>query len=442
MKLNVAPRPIRTHEGAVAKHINPELQLRRSVMACMLWESEFYEDGSSVAARIKDTIPQVPPAKVAAIAIEAREKMKLRHVPLLIVREMARLETHKGHVEETLARVIQRPDELAEFVSIYFKDKRQPLSAQVKRGLAKAFQKFDGYALAKYNRDGAVKLRDVLFMCHAKPKDDGQAGLWKALIDGTLATPDTWEVALSGGADKKETWTRLLAERKLGALALLRNLRNMVQANVPVIAIREALIALKPDRVLPFRFIAAAMHAPQFEPQLEQAMFKCIAGREPFSGRTALLIDHSGSMQQTVSDKSEITRFDAAAAVAMLLRESNPDTRVFTFSDYCIEVPPRRGFALRDAIKAVVNPVGTMLGSAVRQVYSEFPECNRVIVITDEQSHDPVPDPQGRGYVINVATARNGVGYGPWVHIDGWSEAVLDFISIIDGSPTIPAETS
>jgi 60 kDa SS-A/Ro ribonucleoprotein len=36
----------RTHEGAPARNISPELQLRRSVLACLLWESQFYEDGA------------------------------------------------------------------------------------------------------------------------------------------------------------------------------------------------------------------------------------------------------------------------------------------------------------------------------------------------------------------------------------------------------------
>ena len=72
-----------------------------------------------------------------------------------------------------------------------------------------------------------MKLRDVLFLCHAKPKDEAQDATWKQLIGGTLPTPDTWEVALSSGADKKATWERLIAEKKLGALALLRNLRKI-----------------------------------------------------------------------------------------------------------------------------------------------------------------------------------------------------------------------
>ena len=57
---------------------------------------------------------------------------------------------------------------------------------------------------------------------------------------------------------------------------------------------------------------------------------------------------------------------------------------------------------------------------------------DRLIVITDEQSADRVPDPLGRGYVINVASAKNGVGYGKWVHVDGFSEAVIRYISEIE----------
>jgi 60 kDa SS-A/Ro ribonucleoprotein len=157
--------------------------------------------------------------------------MKLRHAPLLLVREMARTPRIARWWPRPWTRVIQRADELSEFVAIYWAGGRQPLSAQVKKGLAAAFGKFDEYALAKYDRAGAVRLRDVLFLSHARPVDEAQAALWKRLAENELATPDTWEVALSaagrGESDKREVWERLLAERKLGALALLRNLRNL-----------------------------------------------------------------------------------------------------------------------------------------------------------------------------------------------------------------------
>jgi hypothetical protein len=80
------------------------------------------------------------------------------------------------------------------------------------------------------------------------------------------------------------------------------------------------------------------------------------------------------------------------------------------------------------ALNAVRRPQNTLLGTAVRTVYKVFPECDRIIVITDEQSADRPPHPQGRGYIINVASNTNGIGYGPWITIDGWSEAVLAYI--------------
>src|SRR5437660_1081732 len=419
----------RTHEGAPARNIPAEWQLRRSVLACMLWEDQFYEDGVAIAGRIRERAGKVPAEKVAALAVEAREKMKLRHAPLLLVREMARLVTHRHLVAGTLAQVIQRADELAEFVALYWSEGKQPLSSQVKKGLAAAFTKFDEYALAKYNRATPVKLRDVLFLCHAKPLDADQAGLWKKLVDNTLATPDTWEAALSSGADKREAWTRLLLEKKLGALALLRNLRNMADAKVDEKTVLRALQEMKTERVLPFRFIAAARYAPQWEAELEQAMFKSLEGQPKLPGKTVLLVDVSGSMDALLAARSEMRRNDAAYGLAVLFREIAEKVSVYSFSDKLVRVPNRSGFGLRDAIHASQPHSGTYLGKALSDIKEDY---DRLIVITDEQSHDPVPNPKARGYVINVASYKNGVGYGAWTHIDGWSDAVIEYIRALE----------
>ena len=430
-QINIPRKAIHTHEGAPAKHINAEMMLRRSVMSCLLWEREFYEDGESITSRIAGLVPKVKAEAVAEIAAECREKMKLRHMTLFIVREMARHATHKHLVSATLARIIQRADELSEFVALYWKNGKRPLSAQVKKGLASAFTKFSEYDLAKYNRDGSVKLRDVLFLSHAKPKDEMQGLLWKRLIAGELATPDTWEVSLSSGADKKTAWERLLAEKKLGALAMLRNLRNMQSANVEQSAIVTALQSVKTDRVLPFRFIAAARYAPHLEPYLEEAMLRCLDGQEKIPGKTVLMVDVSGSMDWKLSDKSDMVRMDAACGLAVLVRELCEQVEVWSFSERLVAVPLRRGFALRDAITNSQGHGGTYLGGALSSLPSAY---DRMIVITDEQSHDRVPDPKGLGYMINVASAANGVGYGPWLHIDGWSESVIDYIRAVEQS--------
>ena len=443
LKLSLPARP-RTHEGAPAVTLTPEQALRRSVLACMLWENEFYESGQTIVARIRELVPRVAPETVAALAVEARTAMKLRHAPLLLVREMARYATHRALVADTLARVIQRADELSEFVAIYWADGRAPLSAQVKKGLASAFTRFDEYALAKYDRAGSVRLRDVLFLSHARPRDNAQAELWKRLVAGELRTPDTWEVALSSGGDKRASdkrvlWERLLIEGRLGALALLRNLRNMKDAGVSEDYIAAALDTMRTDRVLPFRFLAAARHAPQWEPMLERAMFRSLEGRETngesfkLAGHTVLLVDVSGSMVAPLSRSSTMLRTDAAYGLAVLLSEVAEKATVYTFSNAAVRVPPRRGFALRDAMEHSQAHGGTMLGAALDQVREAY---DRIVIITDEQSHDRVGAPRGRGYIINVASARNGVGYGPWTHIDGFSEAVIDYIRELERSTT------
>jgi 60 kDa SS-A/Ro ribonucleoprotein len=422
---------IKTHEGAPARIINPEQQLRRSVMACMLWEGEFYESGEDISERIVNAVSQVKPEKVRDIAIEAREQMKSRHVPLLIARAMAKLPTHKHLVAETLERIIQRPDELTEFVAIYWKEGKQPLSAQVKRGLGLAFQKFNEYSLAKYNRDGAVKLRDVLFLSHAKPKDTEQADLWKRLVEKKLETPDTWEVELSASKDKKASWKRLLKENKLGALALLRNLRNMEQASVNESLVRAALLGADPSRVLPFRFIAAARYAPKYEPELELCLFKCTESLPKLNGKTIVLVDVSCSMDAPMSSKSDMQRIDAACGLAMVLRQICENVEVLTFSQSLAKVPPRRGFALRDAIVQSQPHGSTNLGEAVTYINKNI-SYDRMVIITDEQSASAVGGPKTKGYVINVASNKNGIGYGPWIHLDGFSESIVSYIAALE----------
>ena len=432
MRTNIKPASLTTHEGAPACHISVLAQLRRSVLSCLLWESEFYEDGQEIGERIAELSAQCLPEDVVALAIEAREQMHLRHVPLLLLRELARHPRIKDRpqlLSKAMGRVLQRADEPAEFLALYWKDKKQPLSKQVKRGLAWSMRRFSEYELAKYNRDSAITPRDVLFMSHAKPKDESQAALWRKLAAKELATPDTWEVQLSAGADKKETFERLIREKKLGYFALIRNLRNMEQSGVDSELVREAILARKggADKILPFRFIAAARYAKRFEPELDTAMQAALAELPKLTGTTIVLVDNSGSMSARLSRKSDMTRADAAAGVAIVARGVFESVRVFAFSDNCVEVPPRTGMALRDAIHTATRMGSTQLGAAVAKVNALVHD--RLIVITDEQSADRVPAPKGIGYMINVASNRNGVGYGKWLHVDGWSDAVVRFIT-------------
>jgi len=415
----------RTHEGAPAISLSNEQILRRSLFSCFLWEDGFYEDGVEIAERIETTADLVPPERGAALAIEAREVMHLRHAPLLLLLSLIKRAPADGLAAATVARAIQRPDEMTELLALYWRGGKRPLAKQLKLGLAQAFIKFDGYQLAKYNRPAPIRLRDVLFLSHAKPKDEAQAALWKQLADNRLPAPDTWEVQLSAGADKKATFERLLTERRLGYLALLRNLRGMAAAEVDEDLIVDAILARRgAERVLPFRYVAAARAAPRFETALDQALQEAILAMPVLPGRTIVLVDVSASMGGRLSRRSDMNRLDAAAALAAILPGK---LRVFTFSNEVVEVPARRGMAGVDAVIQSQAHGGTRLGHAVEAMNRL--RHDRLIVLTDEQSHDRVPAPVAKlAYMINVATYRHGVGHGDWTRIDGFSEGVFRYI--------------
>lgn len=432
MRSNVAAAgaAVLTREGGPGIQFGPLKELRRSVLSALLFEDAFYESGADHAKRIRALVAACQPADVAALAVEARDVMYLRHVPLFLVRELARVKGNGAIVADTLERVIQRPDELTEYLALYWKDaKDAPLSAGSKRGLARAFGKFKAHTLAKYDRDNAFKLRDVLRLTHAKPKDAEQSAVWKAVVKRELETPDTWETELSAGKNKREVFERLLLEQKLGGLAFLRNLRNMVEAGVDTAMVRGR-FAGSFDKVLPFRFIAAVRHAPAFAQDLNDAMLRVTAALPRLSGRTVVLVDVSGSMNDKLSSKSEVTRMDVAAGLAVLAKEL-VETRVFTFSNKLVEVANYRGLPMVSGILTSQAHGGTELGAAVRSL-NQMVDYDRLIVITDEQSSDAVPAPKGRGYMINVAANKHGVGEGAWARISGWSERTLDYIRAVE----------
>lgn len=426
-----------THGGTVAKQITPYQLLRRSVLSCLLWEKEFYEDGQSIAQRISETALKCSKDEVLSLAIEARKVHGLRHVPLILL--LASLKMDGPGSRSAIATTISRPDELTEILALYWaeaksKDQkaRNPLDKQLQRGLADAFGKFNEYSLAKYDRDGAIKLKDVMKMCRPKPKNEEQAKLYKRVLDRTLETPETWEVLLSTGKDKKVTFEYLLSEGKIGYMALLRNLRNMVEAGCNEDMISDAILQRKGAQwVFPHRYVAAARACPRLEPVLDAALKVTIDEQKSLSGRTIVLVDVSGSMDMALSAKSDLTRMDAACTLASIINAES--LRTFSFSARTVEVPPRRGMAGVDALRRSQGHSSTNLTEAIKLINTMPHE--RLIVITDEQatSSQGVPDPVCQyPYMINVASYRNGIGYGPWIHIDGFSESVIRFIYEIE----------
>lgn len=456
-RVNVAKKEhIYTHGGARAVPISAVKQLERSVMSCLLWEKEFYESGEDIASRIKELCSLVSPKEVARIAIEAKNEMHLRHVPLFLTRELCRTKEGRELLKDVIPKVILRVDDISEFLAMYWQEGKIPLAKQVKKHLGEAFRKFDEHRLAKYNGGSkAVKLRDVMKLCRPKPVDAQQAELWRKLIKNELTTPDTWEVAISATKNKKAEWSRLLQENKLGGLAMLRNIRNMTKADVPKELIREGTKNLNTHKLLPINFVAAARHNPGYEDVIEEKLLQCMADKPKLKGKTILVVDTSGSMGGNLSSRSELTRRDVAGGLAIIAREMCEEVVIYCTAGSdgarkaaTMQIPARRGFALSEYIngnevRREIGSGGIFLVQCMDYISRQEKSADRIIVITDEQDCDNDKNPESantfgiNNYLINIASAKNGIGYRKWTHIDGWSDRVLTYISNIENLSSV-----
>lgn len=427
-----------THEGGRANAFQkPEQELERAVLNCLLFENTFYESGNEITGRIAELCKKVTPEFLTNLAVKARNDFKLRHVPLFLAVQLVRLENSGKYVRSCLANILKRPDEITEYLNLYWEKNngKKTLTNQMKLGIADALNSFDEYRLSKWNRGGKVKLRDALFLVHPKAKNLDQQKLFDKLVKDELAIPDTWEVALSSGADKKDTWNRLLTESKLGDMATIMNLRNMLEAGADPILMANRLGKIGANsKLLPFRFLTAAKHAPSMVQDLNDAMLRSVEGFERLSGSTAIVVDVSESMNASISSESTTMRYDAACGVAILAREICERVRIFAFSDNLVEIGNYRGIALQNGIVKSQPNNGTYLAKALEAVKNTG-TYDRVIVITDEQSHDgTISLFASKGYIVNVAPYKPSLETGKWVRINGWSERLIEWIRLYEAS--------
>lgn len=438
--------------GALAAKESNSALLRRAVMANLLWEDIAYIDGKKVAEEISRLIPLVNSDEVFTIAEEARKNQKLRHTPLYIAAEMCKSTPHKSTIKELLPRIITRADMLTDFLSIYWRKGKSPICAQAKQGLAASFHNFNEYKFAKYDRDAAIKLRDVMFLCHPHPMSKKEEELFNKIANRTLEVPDTWEVALSTGKDKKETWTRLIEEGKIGGLAMLRNINNMKKAEVDRKVIVKGLETLKSSMLLPLDFLKAAKMNTEFEREIEDAMLASYANLPKLSGKTLFIVDVSGSMHSPLSNKSGFNRLDAAKAMAMLAANQCEDfSLVCTAGDDFTRVCkskeikyPKKGFGIFGQIDTESGNLGgggIFTRQCLEWCYDNVgKEFDRIIIFSDSQDCDlpqrRVPKPYGKhNYICDVSSNLKGINYkGCWdSEISGFSDHFLTFIAAYEG---------
>lgn len=345
---------IKNHENAVAFPLTAEYELYTAIVTTSL-STSFYEKDTTRLERIQKLIKKCNPVFVAKLAVYARNEMHMRSVPLVLIVELAKIYSGDSLISKMITNVIQRADEITELLAYYQMannrndvKKLNRLSKQIQKGLAVSFNKFDEYQLAKYNRDGVVKLKDALFLVHPKAKDDAQQDLFNKIVNNTLQTPYTWETELSQLGQIKfydelekqkaftEKWEELIDSNKIGYMALMRNLRNILEAKVSGSHIMKVCDYLANEKAvlnskqLPFRFLSAFRELKDIDSKytsmvldaLETAVMISAQNIKGFDVNTSVVVacDVSGSMQQPISPKSKVLLYDIGLMLGMLIQ--------------------------------------------------------------------------------------------------------------------------
>lgn len=326
--------------GGVAYTRNPESRLVSLLLGSFL-RDQFYRSGDDTLDELVQLVGLVDPTFAARAALYARDEFGMRSVSHVVAAELCDSVKDSYWLRPFLSHVVIRPDDVTEILSYWLGKYGKPIPNAMKRGLGDALSGFDAYRLGKYKAEGKkLSLIDAVNLCHPKHTE-----ALAALMDGTLEAPDTWEVELTraGHADDKavakgEVWRRLLAERKLGYFALLRNLRNIIEQSPESVPMAAAQLtdetAVRKSRVLPFRFLTAwdtvgGQHR-DIDIALSIATDHAVANVPTLPGKTLIAVDGSGSMQGGFCERRGPAPISIASLfAAALLRRGDADVMIF-----------------------------------------------------------------------------------------------------------------
>lgn len=394
LRRSVTPAPDTINlAGGAAYAQSARLELV-SLLVTTFLADEFYRTEAQTVARLRTLIVAVAdPRFVAQAALYARRECGMRSVSHLVAGELAKSVKGARWTKLFYAEVVRRPDDVLEILGYYLAVHGRPLPNSLKKGLGAALGRFDEYQLAKYRRDhSALKLVDAVNL--VRPR--ATPALTK-LVRGELAPADTWETRLAqaGEADsevqvagaKSEAWGALVAERKLGYLALLRNVRNILtHAPGAVTALCAQLTdasAVRRSLVFPFQFLAAEEvlkqgnlpGAAQVLAALGIAVDHSLANVPRFEGRTLVALDSSGSMAGRPQQIGSLF-------AAVLVKAANADLMVFSDEARYLTLN-RRDSTLTAAAGIPFAAGGTNFNAIFQRANRAY---DRVVILSDMQA--------------------------------------------------------
>jgi hypothetical protein len=492
----------RTYEDGEAFVRDLESELFLLAATNMVGEDSFYERAADRDDRFTALVHEVtksnpafiaganPGAGKIGLAAYLRTRLLMRSAAVVIAAEYVAAGGAGGR--SVVARALQRADEPAELLGYWIATHGRNIPMPVKRGVADAVRRlYNERAALRY--DGVsrqLRMADVIELAHPKPKDANQSALFGYLLDrrhhddgsadpaklpvlaaagelgavptderravlrergpaGLAAAGSSWERLsgwLPGGMDA-EAWEAVIPS--MGAMALLRNLRNFDQAGISPAAV-EAVIATITDaaevakaRLFPYQVWAAYREAPSDNwKRALGATLEHTIGNIPSLDRTLVVIDTSGSMQATLSNRSKLQRVEVAAVMAMATAKCAENVDVVIFGQGNARVEGLAGMSVLGGVAKVVGSVGSVghatFGHTAIAAHFDAKRHERVVMFTDDQPHD-----SGRVRLDHVPLIYtvNLVGYRPSslpagergrYTIGGFSDATFSIITVLE----------
>ena len=492
------------YEGEKVYRLTPEVELYERVLTNLVGEDKYYTSGSEDLENLRSIIQEVlnkEPKFVLQLANYARNYMNLRSVPILLLVEASLHDGAKPYVREYTPKIVKRADELAEVISLFNllvgdigdQAPKGSLPASLKKGLADAFENFDEYQLNKYKKG----LKDVLRITHPKPKDSYRNQLYRYLIYDEVGeelkqiralkqllqkeyfdeeaielireSHATWETAISRFGNKPEVWDAL----DLPFMAGLRNLRNLMQCGAykaldKVINMLKNEEAVLKSKQFPFRFFSAYREisetyvyevSPEYKQEvlraLEIALFLSIKNLPKLDGKTAIIVDTSGSMHSSISENSVVEYIDISTLMGAISQYISDESRVVAFATTAkiVELSKDSGILQNMAkIRSTYVGSGTYVEEALKLLEKNDYVPDRILLFSDMQVYS-------KGYMSSVVESVNRylaknkttkfysfdlAGYGTAIQpaqkqrvflFSGWSEKMLEYIAMAEKEP-------
>ena len=342
-------------QGYAAYALPDELRLV-SMLNTLKLQSQFYKSDNDQMKELRDLIEKIglrDPKFVAQAIVYSRclgEGMRsINHLaaalvaPFISGQEYAKRFFGAFDKKGKKGGTIFRMDDMSEIKDAWFALGQKGLPASMRKGFASVLENADTYQLAKYKNtvidiSNLVHPNSKLSKAEVEVEFEGQKVKMKALdaiMKGIAVAADTWETTQSeagqivakavreGKLDKQEAekvlaeakadnWEGLLKDGKLGVLAALRNIRNMMKN--PRQEMIEAWCKLITDPakvrqalILPIHFDLAydvvdnEFGQNKYANKVRQALQDGYIAALPnlaaaFPGKTLIVVDNSGSM--------------------------------------------------------------------------------------------------------------------------------------------------